>query len=98
MTRCRPRSEASGVVSGHSHSPQTILGSGMVFGLCLTPRALTQQFPQTSLNMKHRVTPGSFSNRAVVSHNLPNVSDFFSPNAGGAAWISTLFHPEPAKD
>lgn len=52
---------ACGLVSGHSHSPQTICGSGMVSGLCLTPRVLIQQFPQTSLNMKYRVKPDSCS-------------------------------------
>lgn len=46
---------------GNHHSPQAICGSAMVSRLCLTPKVLTQQFPPTSLNMKRRVEPDSFS-------------------------------------
>lgn len=52
MNSCLPRSAASGPVSGRSHSPQTISGSGMFF---LDYAFLRVSYSQTSLNMKHRV-------------------------------------------
>lgn len=58
---CSSHLAACGLVSGHYHSPQAICGSGMVSRLCLTQRVLIQQFPPTSLNMKYRVKPNSFS-------------------------------------
>lgn len=56
-----PHLAACGLVSSDSHSPQTICGSRMVSGLCLTPGVLIQRSPQTSLNMKYHVKPDSCS-------------------------------------
>lgn len=79
---CNSHLAACGLVSGHYHSPQAICGSGMVSRLCLTPRVLIQQFPPTSLNMKYRVKPDSFSvfYFSVVTSDVPaNVSqDFYT--------------------